>query len=362
MTPIVNAKVGQPFIQAEILGCTLKNTRLPCQDLTTLPYTVSDIMLPSLGNQRFNRFVLDWEKKIHITDVNLQRNYNITTSVGGSSLCAAAYLYSVTKQLNKPVVRVSSYIPPPFYGFYRLLCNDFVRGTQWIDWEQKEDGTYVAPTDIDVTVIISPNNPTGQIIENPDITSPYVLVDTVYDIFLFTGKLTSVNPWLWRYLNDPRPGDPVVTMVNSFSKFGFGGFRAGYLFTTDPLVLSMAQFYIDSFYLGTPTYDYYTLIQDNDALNVCYFNQVYTLLQRRQQEIRLYIPEELILNVNIVAPYLFVNIKEERFKKCNILVRNGIAFLYSPDYSRINLMLSTTEWQSLIEILRSGCIFHSSIL
>jgi len=357
-SPIVDAKLGQPFMQAEILGCTLKNVHLPCQDLQTLPYTVFDSELPSLGNERFNRFVLDWEKKIHTTDVNiLQGDYNITTSVGGSSLCAAAYLYSVTKQLNKPIVRVSSFLPPPFYGFYRLLSNEYVRGTQWIDWEQQPDGSYVAPPDIDVTVIISPNNPTGQIVENPQIISPYVLVDTVYDIFLFTGRLTSVNPWLWRYLNDPRPGDPVVTMINSFSKFGFGGFRTGYLFTTQPAILQTAQFYIDSFYFGTPTYNYYTLIRDDCALNQCYFNKVYTLFQKRQDQIRLYIPQELILNVNKVAPYLFVKINEQRFKKCKILVRNGIAFIYSPEYSRINLMLSSREWQILIDILRSGCLF-----
>ena len=358
----INAQLGQPFLQAELLGSVLSSTVPPPQNLETLPYAIVDTVdnnsAPCVSCDAFVSFAKSWEKKIHPHDLLPHVQYNIAISIGGSSLCAASFLYTAVKILSKPVVRVTSYLPPPTYGFYQLLCNDYVRGTEWVSWDKNSDGVYVRPTDIDVVVIISPNNPTGEIVENPVVTSPFLLVDTVYDVSLFTGKKASVNPWLWQYLNDPQPTDPAVGMVTSFSKFGFGGFRAGYLFTNTVPLLSLAQNYISTFYFGSPAYSYFLLIKDDPSLDNTYFKNVYCILQKRQEQIRKYIPAHLILNVNSVAPYLFVNIDSEKFLACHILVQKGTIFLFPPTYSRINLMLSTPEWKRLVRILRSGCLFR----
>lgn len=358
----INAQLGQPFLQAELLGPVLSSTVPPPQNLETLPYaivdTVDTISAPCVSCDVFVSFVKSWEKKIHPTDLLPNVSYNIAVSMGGSSLCAASFLYAAVKTLSKSVVRVTSYLPPPTYGFYKRLCNQYVRGTEWVSWEKNSDGVFVRPTNIDVVVVISPNNPTGEIVENPVVTSPFLLVDTVYDISLFTGKKASVNPWLWRYLNHPRPTDPAVGMVTSFSKFGFGGFRAGYLFTNKVPVLSLAQNFISTFYFGSPTYLYYLLIKNDPSLNNAFFKSVYCILKKRQEQIRKYIPANLILNVNSVAPYLFVNIDSDKFLACNVIVQKGTIFLFPPTYSRINLMLSTPEWKRLVRILRSGCLFR----
>jgi histidinol-phosphate/aromatic aminotransferase/cobyric acid decarboxylase-like protein len=354
----VNAKIGNPLLQAEILACALENVKLPPQDIITLPYTYRVPEVPSFQIDTFNTFVLGWEKKIHTTNVLLNKRYNIATSTGGSSLSAVAFLHAVVQQLTptQPVVRVTSYLPPPTYSYYETICTQFLKGVEWVYWVQDENGNWIRPVEIDVVVVISPNNPTGEIVSEPVFNAPYVLVDTVYDNYIFTGVYRSVNPWLWRYLNFSKPGDPVVGMVSTFSKIGFAGFRTGYLFTNSPSLLAIAQSSIDSFYLGSSTYNYFALIQNNPALNQNYFCNVYQILRKRQEQIRLYIPKELIVNKNCVAPYLFVQIDPQRFANCGILVQIGTAFSFPPTYSRISLMIPSPEWKRLIRILQSGCL------
>jgi histidinol-phosphate/aromatic aminotransferase/cobyric acid decarboxylase-like protein len=356
-TTTINAQLGQPFLQAEVLGDILSSAPTPPQDLATLPYSIVTASAPCASCDAAVAFARTWEKKLHPLDVLPDVPYNIATTLGGSSLSAAAYLYAVVQTLSKPVVRVSSYLPPPVYGFYEGLCNQYLRGTEWVRWGQGPDGVYIRPTDIDVQVVISPNNPTGEIVADPSLTSPYVLVDTVYDNYLFTGTLASVNPWVWRLLNFPKDSDPGVGMVTSFSKFGPGGFRAGYLFTNTPSLLQSALGYISSFYYGSPTYDYALLEKNNRYMNLSYFKRVYRILQKRQEKIRKYIPEGLILNTNSVAPYLFVNITPQKFLSCGVLVQNGAVFMYPSTYSRISLMLTCMEWKRLVRVLRSGCLF-----
>lgn len=354
---MINSTYGQPYIQAETLGAILSNVTLPSQDLVTLPYSiVQSAPLECRSCDAFVDFVRAWEKKIHPPDVLSGVSYNIATSTGGSSLCAGAFLYSVAETLNKPTVRVTSFQPPPFYDFYKLLCNQFVRKTEWIDWVQDQEGIWRPPDDIDVQVVISPNNPTGNIVVNPVFTAPFVLVDTVYDNYIFTGVRASVNPWLWRFLNAPEPNDPVIAFVSSFSKIGFPGLRAGYLFTNHQSFLQTSLVYISSFYYGSPTYAYFSLIKNQSSVGTAYFRQIHCILNKRQKQIRKYIPASLILNVNQVAPYLFVNIDPSVFFNCGVVVDNGTVFLYPPTYSRINLMLSSVEWKRFYRILRSGCL------
>jgi aspartate/methionine/tyrosine aminotransferase len=152
----------------------------------------------------------------------------------------------------------------------------------------------------------------------------------------------------------------VVGMVSTFSKIGFAGFRTGYLFTNSSSLLAIAQSSIDSFYLGSSTYNYFALIQNNPALNQNFFCNVYQILRKRQEQIRLYIPKELIVNKNCVAPYLFVQIDPQRFANCGILVQIGTAFSFQPTYSRISLMIPSPEWERLIRILQSGCVVVNS--
>lgn len=371
---ILNAQLGQPFLQAEVLGLFLSSPNYPPINVHTVPYSIVSLPekrrngnnIKNIGNignvanyslcetcDAMIEFVRAWEKKIHPFNVLPDVNYHIATSTGGSSLCAAAFIYSVTKILSKPKVKVTSYTPPPFFGFYKSLCNEYLRGVEWVDWSIGRDGQYIRPLDIDIQVVISPNNPTGDIATNPSFTSPFVLVDTVYDHYLFTGKMESVNPWLWRMLNFPKHSHPGLGMVTSFSKFGPGGFRAGYLWTNTFPLLRNSFTYISNFYYGSPTYDYAFL--ENNFMNIDphYFTSIYSILQRRQMEIRKYIPSSLILNVNSVAPYLLVKISPLTLLSWGIRVQNGQVFLVSDDYSRINLMLTEKEWTRLVQILKS---------
>lgn len=343
VTPI-NASYGQPYIQSQIIGMIpLPKTS---QDLTTLIYTLG-------ASPVFTKFVQAWENKIHPNNVLLDNTYNIAISNGGSAFAAASFYYACQQQLGRSI-NITSNIPPPFYAYYKSLCN-FVPYTNWIDWTEDSSGNYSFPTtSIDLLVAISPNNPTGEITSSiPSYSFTYLLVDTVYDNYLFTKTYSSVNSWAWDLMNNPKTGDPPTAIISSFSKFGFAGFRSGYLFTNTTTLLTLCQSYISTFVYGSSTFSVYNMINDNSLISSSYFYQVNKVLTARQREIRQYIDSSLILNTNSIAPYLFVKINASVFLNCNIIVQPGSFFLISDEYSRINLMLKSQDWKCLIYFIKT---------
>jgi len=343
MTP-VNTFVGQPFLQEEIISTLPLPKTL--QNISTLPYTLTT-------STTFSSFIQSWGHKLYPDQIFLNKTYSIVTTVGGSAFVAASYYYACQQQLGRSI-NITSNIPPPIYSFYKTVCS-FVPNTVWIDWEQDDQGNYTFPkTPIDLLVVISPNNPTGQVTSNlPSFSYKYLLLDTVYDNYLFTQSYTSVNVWAWNLINNPQPGDPPLAIVNSFSKFGFAGFRVGYLFTNQNSLLSLCQDYISNFIYGNPTFNFYQLINDNLFLNNSFFTKVNYILVERQKEIRNYINSKFIVNKNFLAPYLFVKINPTIFLQSEIIVQPGSKFLVSDEYSRISLMIKTSEWKSLIQNIQN---------
>lgn len=199
----------------------------------------------------------------------------------------------------------------------------------------------------DISVAISPNNPTGELIY--DRYGHFQIIDSVYDIPLFTNEN--------QFLNKEITGREIF--AESFSKIGFASYRFGWAITSDPMISSWANKYSRQNHNGLITPSYFsteqiinTFIQTrsfNDFAKINYetFTKRKNIIYNLMLKNNVFIPEYN----RKYSPYAFVPISKSKFESIGIDTRTGEDFFMSNKYSRFNLMMKTNDFNKMINIL-----------
>lgn len=255
----------------------------------------------------------------------------IVFSPGGTTAAISAFYYAIQYIENKKIT-IKSAVKPPYYTLHKKLSK-YEKNCEWIDDRSKET---------DIEVIVSPNNPTGELLK-PTFTSKYIILDSVYDKSSFSNKKYSVNPWKYELYKNNN-----FCEVNSFSKYGYAGVRVGYLITSNKKIAEIVSKYFEIKNLGLNAW-----AMANFEKNIpVFFNDNikknnYNLIQKRHNEIRKIIPSKLIYS-NRNVPFILIKLPKNIFDKHKIIIRPGEEFAISNDYSRINMMVSNNTWYNII--------------
>ncbi len=272
----------------------------------------------------------------HIENKFNSKNLYFVFSPGGTTAAISACYYAI-QYLEKKKITIKSCVKPPYYTLHKKLAN-YEKNSEWIDDINKKT---------DVEVVVSPNNPTGEILK-PTFTSKYILLDSVYDKPLFSNKYYTLNPWkLELYKN------PYFCEVNSFSKYGYAGVRVGYLITSNKQIADLVTKYFEIKNLGLNSWAMANYEKNIPVIfNKSFGKENYELVQKRHKEIREIIPQRFIYSNNNI-PLILLKIPANIFYKYKIKIRPGEEFATSNDYSRINLMVSEDVWKNILKRISS---------
>ena len=269
-----------------------------------------------------------------------------------------ALIWSFQKLMNKNVhdpLKVYQINKPPTYGIFKNVVEyvpncifDINRSNHYNNIENfYANNDYYNPCDIGV--MISPNNPTGEIIKERK--GHFQIIDSVYDIPPFTNSYQKVNKKLSK--NEIH--------IDSISKLGVPSYRCGWCIIEDPMLMSTlwkykelynnglnssSLFMMDSYVNHFYKYNFF-----NDFKTICYNN-----IQNRKKILTNIFSKYGIQEYNPnnkYVPYFFVPISTERFQKIGINTRKGSDFFFSDNYSRFNLMLYTSEFNKIVNILNT---------
>lgn len=263
------------------------------------------------------------------------KKVNIITSSGGSTQLIAAFYYAI-QAIKRRKITIRSCMNPPYYALHKEIASA-VKDCEWID---------NINTDVDIEVIVSPNNPDGRI-SIPTRKAQFKLLDSVYDVPQFTGQRISVNEWKHSYHNTET-----FCEVASLSKIGLPGLRLGYALVKNKLIASLMNQYIQNISLGLNTWalrgftSRYNDIFDNDL-----YTNVYQDIQTRQMQIRQLLPNICISTKNV--PFVFLKMPKKIFDELKIIVRVGSEFSTNDSYLRISLMINDDDWTELLNRLNS---------
>lgn len=209
------------------------------------------------------------------------------------------------------------------------------------------DATMEYQQNSDLGVLISPNNPTGEIVN--DRFGKFQVIDAVYDTPVFTNSFASLNT---------KFSDNEI-YLGSFSKLGVPSYRFGWAITNNPMIASKAWEYNKLHNLGmiNPSYLFskhliYNIFDKNSYKYLT--NISFQILLKRRKEIYELLKNKNIKNFNrdIYAPYILLPISQKYFHTIGIDTRPGTDFFISDQYSRINLMMSTNDYNKMIELLK----------
>jgi len=199
----------------------------------------------------------------------------------------------------------------------------------------------------DVGILISPNNPTGEIINER--RGKWQIIDAAYDLPLFTGKSKSVNT---------KFSDNEI-YVQSITKLGVPSYRFGWFITNDPMIYSKAYEYKKIYNNGqnmaslSMAKKYIDTIYKTGIFNTL-SDIVYTTLKKRLKEISNIFSKYKIYDINTCnnySPYMFLPINNSIYESIGISTRPGEDFFYTNRYSRMNLMMDSNEYIKMISIL-----------
>jgi aspartate/methionine/tyrosine aminotransferase len=325
---IINSSNGRPFIITDSIqpfNITFTNNML--NKTGGLEYDDTYIR-----NKEINMIKEFYKKFLNIT---LSNDTYIIFGLGATQLVQCYYsgIYNIMKK--KLYVKESN--TNRIYSVYKKLINI----SNSIKWTKKNSP--------DILIIISPNNPDGEIFNIKNLTGKYKIIDMVYDVPQFTGKFETVNKDIFELFNK----DSSISIVNSFSKFGLPGARFGFMLLRDKqLYDEMNKINKNLLYLGT--------IGKALSLKVysIYYNKydwylsIYNKLEKRRKIFIKYaeIHNIKILNKTFIIPFIYTNKSSEWWiKNFNIQTRKGEDFNDDNKNSRISLLLRNTEWNKFIK-------------
>lgn len=259
----------------------------------------------------------------------------------GSTQLINGFFYAVARKRGKRTKVGFQNKNPPTFDFIKNIVN-ITRDCQFVDENPN------------IEVVVCPNNPNGALIEeDPKLLDKYVLIDTVYDVPIYTGVFEPVDPLIFNTFNKNKKS----VIVSSFSSFGLPGARCGYMLIRDPEIFE----YMKQFLFASSIANSANLALINTAMERFFLNRSFYLgpmnrLKNRINEIKELLTEKgvEILNKTFYAPYIYTGKSADWWKtNYNVITESGTTFNDVADHSRLSLMIAEPAWKSLIERLQT---------
>lgn len=349
---MIITNIGNPVYQREVLIDFFQRYNLTENDIFSGYVSPSNL----LNYQKYGQpKQMENIVRSYYSDV-LQRPISQTEyvicSVGGTVQAYNAVVWSISKLMNKNYfdkLKIYQLNKPPTYFIYSYIDEIIPNCSFHIN---DANNNFNINQNIDIGVIISPNNPDGRIINERK--GHFQIIDSVYDIPMFTGQYKSVNT---KYSHNE-------IYIESLSKIGLASYRFGWTITENPMIASKIIEFNNKSNNGFNTSSCFmsnTIIEllkkNNNYNNI--FSNCYNTFNKRKKELteifkyyNLYSPEYNINN--LYAPYFVIPVSENKMNDINIDTRKGSDFFMTDNYSRMNLMMGEDDYQKMKNILKNN--------
>lgn len=254
----------------------------------------------------------------------------------GSTQVINSALYAISKILSRPI---TVYYRPPVY----MLMHEYLSNSPWVNV------THSLSSQIDVEIIIDPNNPSGEH-RKSDSNATYLIYDRAYNWPIYTDSPT------------PTSSNPNIITVYTLSKcLGMGGLRVGWAFINNKHLydeISRALVCIgicpNSFGLQAMSYIMNTFISSPSLLQD-YISHFRSLLSHRRTQLSL-CPQFIV--TNSTGPYAWISSHDNSdisslLSSYNVKVYSGSLFNASSSFARLSLICSEYEFNTAISYLTS---------
>lgn len=248
----------------------------------------------------------------------------------GSTQVIQAILYTISKRLGRPII--VGYEPPVY-----MLMHEFLSHCNYVTITFD-----LTRTDIDVEIVIDPNNPSGEHRVHKS-TAPYTIFDRAYNWPIYMNN------------HDPTPTSDApnhITVYTISKALGMGGLRLGWAFVNDPMLyreIKRALFVIgicpNSFALQA-AYLIFTRFVNDKELYKSYVNGMKREINGRRELVE---HCEQFHVVNESGPYAWIKSKDggdiakQLLEKYNIKVYSGVEFGSTAEYARLSLICSESD-------------------
>lgn len=257
----------------------------------------------------------------------------------GSTQVINATLYAISKRLDRQIVVGYE---PPFY----MLMHEYLSSCKFVELT-----TDLTRLDIDVEIVIDPNNPSGEHRVNKSNAS-YVIYDRAYNWPIYMRKSQAVTP--------TSSNKNHITVYTISKSLGMGGLRLGWAFINDVHLREEIQrglFVIgicpNSFGMEIAKH-VFTKFINNPAVVRDYCRKLRKLISKRRKALSNCCQ---FVVTNISGPYAWIkshdgtNIAEYLLDNYNIKVYSGTEFGSTSDYARISLLCSTFDFSAATDRL-----------
>ena len=252
----------------------------------------------------------------------------------GSTQVINAILYTISRRLNRNIV--VGYNPPVY-----MLMHEFLSHSPWI-----EVTFDLTRTDLDVEIVIDPNNPSGdQRIKRSK--AQYTIYDKAYNWPIYVDSVTPTSS----NNND-------ITVYTISKCLGMGGLRLGWAFVNDFALFSEIQrslFIIgicpNTFGMEAVKSIFSNLISNLNLLQ-SYIDEISNIIKQRRKSIS---DNPYFTVTNVSGPYAWIkskhgnDISEFLLKKFSIKLYSGVHFGSDQEHARLSLICSDEEFNSAIQ-------------
>jgi aspartate/methionine/tyrosine aminotransferase len=257
----------------------------------------------------------------------------------GSTQVIHATLYALTKLVAPNRKLVVGYRPPVYMLMHEYLSHcGFVEVT--FD---------LTRTDLDVEIVIDPNNPTGEH-RRQQSSAPYVIFDRAYNWPIYCDKVIPTSI-----------AKNHITVYTISKALGMGGLRLGWAFINDMDLIEeikRAIFVIgicpNSFGMSAAT-KVFNLFQEDPSLSRRYTSNLKSEIAARMNRTKEYKQFEV---TNTSGPYAWIRSKDGTdiaaylFDHHGIAVKSGKYFGSTADYARLSLICSGEDFFEAMDRLK----------
>lgn len=257
----------------------------------------------------------------------------------GSTIIINSILLALTKKLERKIV--VAYQPPVY-----MLMHEYILSTQ--SYEITYD---INRTDIDVEIIIDPNNPTGKKSSSLS-NAKYFIFDRAYNWPIYTSYITSTST-----------EKNHITVYTLSKLLGFGGLRVGWAFVNDISLFNNINRALLLMNICPNTLGFLltkkilTYLTNDHQIILNYIQYCCSTIQQRRETLAT-IP--FIEIINEEGPYAWIkhtnnlNISKFLFDTYNIKTISGLDFGSSDIFARFSLICSEQEFNTAVSRLQSS--------
>ena len=295
-----------------------------------------DTQVPSIyeyQEEDFSDLITSTRKFYSLFDLE---TYNFSIVYGnGSTQVITAVLHTISKRLSRRIV--IAYKPPVY-----MLMHEFLSYCNWIEitFDLTRD-------DIDVEVVIDPNNPSGER-RYQESSASYVIFDRAYHWPIYIDSLDPISR-----------GCNHITVYTISKLLGMGGLRLGWAFINDNNLAQEVQrslFVIgicpNSFGMEASKVVFNRFIDDPNLVDQ-YNNELRDMIEQRRNALQ---KCSQFIVTNTSGPYAWIksrgNIAQNLYQKYGIKVCDGIHFGFSHQYARWSLICSEDDFNSALNRLK----------